>query len=89
MPVSLSEVLEKIGDENISMQSLDSSITGFKNTKKHTNIEFLTDVSNTPNLCIADGCFYTKKMGLILWVDRKEYEAAIQAISKLKQEETK
>lgn len=90
MSVGLSQVLEEMGNENVELQILDSSITGFKQNKKDTKIKFATDKSNTPNLCLADGCFYTKKLCLILWVDRKEYDNAINTISQRnKEKETK
>lgn len=81
MSVALSEVIEELGNENVALQILDSSITGFKQNKKDTKIEFITDKSNTPNLCLADGCFYTKKLCLIVWVDREDYKKAINTIS--------
>lgn len=68
--VGMTELISKIGDENIKFQNLDScSISLNYDHKKGSKITFGTDELITP-----DG---TDRLGLILWLPRDKVEEII------------
>ena len=80
MGASISEVLDEIGDENVELQILDSSMVGFKQHKRDTTIEFATSLNNTPRHT-SGACFLTPKLCMIVWVDREDYEKAVNTVA--------
>lgn len=68
--VGMTELISKIGDENIKFQNLDScSISLNYDHKKGSKITFGTDELITP-----DG---TERLGLILWLPRDKVKEII------------
>lgn len=74
MSVKLTQVLSHIGDEKILLQFLDRSLLGFKETKHDLEVKFATEKSNKPMI-------NNRKMGIVIWVDRDAYQAAIDSLS--------
>lgn len=69
--MKMSELIIAIGDDNVEFQNLDHCAIDLDYTAKSgTKIRFGTHMPLTP-----DG---TKKLGLILWLDRDLVEAAIK-----------
>ncbi|WP_151813589.1 hypothetical protein [Acinetobacter ursingii] len=75
MGVKLTQVLSHIGDEKILLQFLDQSLLGFKETKNDLEVKFVTDKSNKPMI-------NNKKMGIVIWLEKDLYQAAIDDLSK-------
>lgn len=68
--MKLSELILAIGDDNIIAQNLDkAAITLSWGIKQGTKITFGTDIPLTP-----EG---TKKLGLVIWLDREAVKAAL------------
>jgi len=63
--MGISELLAKIGDENIRLQNLDSDAQNLDWSQKHgTKITFYTEVPID-----LQGL---EKLGLVIWLDRQE-----------------
>jgi hypothetical protein len=68
--MKMSELLAKIGDDNFQIQNLDTCGISYDwSAKKGTTIKFGTEVG-------IDGRG-TKKLGMIVWLDRDEVERLI------------
>ncbi|WGH24503.1 hypothetical protein EAb13_CDS0085 [Acinetobacter phage EAb13] len=79
--ISLSEILAEIGDDNYKLQPLSNCIKGFKQNKRDTTIEFYTGHENTPELVAGPTLTIdTPKIGVILWIDREDYDKAYKAL---------
>lgn len=88
--VGLSQVLAEIGDDNYKLQVLGHSLKGFRQNKRDTVIEFYTDRENTPQFCGPEMQIDTPKLGVVLWIDREDYDKAFKAICERQKEgETK
>lgn len=73
--MNMSELIRAIGDENVQFQNLDSCSTKLNySAKSGTVITFGTEQPLTPN--------GTKKLGLILWLDRDAVKSALDAARK-------
>lgn len=71
MAIGMTELISKIGDENIKFQNLDiSAISLNYNHKKGSKITFGTEEPITP-----DG---TERLGLILWLPRDKVKEIIR-----------
>lgn len=69
--MKMSELIAAYGDDNVEFQNLDSAITNMDyHHKKGTTITFGT----TMNITAEQG---TKKLGLILWLDREAVKAVL------------
>lgn len=70
--MSLSKALAKI-EENVTVQYLSTSLVSIKDKKrtKDTEITFAT------NEVTADSWFKDEKTAIIVWVDRNEFNEAI------------
>ena len=70
MTLGISELVAKIGDDNIQIQNLDTCAISMDYRKgKQTEIRFGTDVKLMP-----DG---TELMGVILWMPRDKVAAVV------------
>ncbi|URG13831.1 hypothetical protein [Acinetobacter phage vB_AbaS_TCUP2199] len=79
--VGLSQVLAEIGDDNYKLQVLGSSLKGFRQNKRDTVIEFYTDPENTPQFSGPNMIVDTPKLGVVLWIDRADYDKAFKALT--------
>ena len=70
--MTLTEFLEKIGNENIAFQVLHDSIVSEKKTKQDIEVTFATEFKNTQLL--GD----SKRVGIIVWMDADKYNEAIK-----------
>ena len=71
----ITDLISKIGDDNIEFQILDSSITNIKSVKGGSKIEFITS-QITP----SDVAMNTGKRCLIVWVDGDVFSQALRDI---------
>ena len=70
--MTLSELIETYGNEEVGIQHLDQCASDIKyNHKKGTAITFHTSESTAPQ--------GLKKMGLVLWMDRERVDEIIEA----------
>lgn len=70
--MKMSELILAIGDDNVEFQNLDHCADKLDyNHKSGTKIRFGTHMQITP-----EG---TKKLGLVLWLDRGAVKSAIEA----------
>ncbi|MEF9958120.1 MAG: hypothetical protein RSA22_13615 [Acinetobacter sp.] len=67
--MTLTELIEKIGNENIRAQFIDESLVGFKECKHDLEITFATEKQNKP-------MSEKSRVGIVMWVDREKYEKA-------------
>lgn len=67
---TLTELIQKIGDENISVQLLSQSMVSSKDKKRmgDTEITFATQEITTDEIYQDSG-----KVGLVLWIDRDKW----------------
>ncbi len=75
----LTDILKEIGDESITLQFLGDSTINIKDKKrtKDTEITFATSAVDCNSFIGGD------KAGIVLWVDKNEYNSAV---AKLNQE---
>ena len=68
------ELLENIGEDNLRLQYVNNSFLTSKDKKrtKDTEITFATSEINTTQLCSNTG-----KVGIIVWVDREDYNNSL------------
>lgn len=79
-PVSMTDLINALGNENIRFQNLDHSlISADWSAKKGSRVTFGTDVNVKP----TPGFEGLEKLGLILWLDRDLVE---QTMARLKAE---
>lgn len=73
--MKLTELVNAIGDGNIKVQSIDGSLVKSVDKKrtKDTELTIATD-----QLTTNDALNQTGKVGLVIWVDRKEFTKLIQ-----------
>lgn len=63
MSVGVSELIAKLGDDNIQLQNLDSCASKLTFSKKSgTSVTFATEMPLTPH--------GTERLGLVLWLPR-------------------
>jgi hypothetical protein len=70
--MTLPELLERVGVDNINFQLLNASMTNITATKRDSKITFLTDALTPNNVATGTG-----PVGLIVWCDRAAWEAAL------------
>lgn len=76
---SLSELINQIGDENVTVQALHQCMDSAQYNKGLTTIKFKTDGLGATEL--ADN----KKTALIVWVDADQYNNALANAKQMKQ----
>lgn len=70
MTLKMSDLILAIGDENVVFQNLDQCATALNyNANSGTKITFGTEEALTPS--------GTKRLGLVLWLDRAAVAAAV------------
>lgn len=73
--MGLTELLQKIGDENVQVQMLDNSTVSVEDKNRTNDVEVTFATHNT-------NCneFYTGKgkVGLVVWIDREDWNKAIK-----------
>lgn len=68
-PLSISQLIAHVGDENITVQGLASNLAGVRNGKKDSRIEFYTSLQNGRSIAKeAAGIESSEIVGLILWI---------------------
>jgi hypothetical protein len=67
----MSELILAIGDDNVEFQNLDQCADTLNMIGTKTRITFGSEMPLTPN--------GTKKLGLVLWLDRDAVKAAVAA----------
>lgn len=70
--MTLTEALQKLGDENIRLQFIDDSFIGFAEKKHELQINFANEKEHKPRL--AGG----SKVGIVLWIDFEKWEEAVK-----------
>ncbi|MTI72545.1 MAG: hypothetical protein FH747_02950 [Stenotrophomonas sp.] len=71
-PITLTELLLEIGDDNLAMQPLGPAVTNMAKRRDYNEVSFATE---TP--------FSMKglaKTGLVVWVDRDVFDAAVKRL---------
>ena len=68
---SLTELLTEIGDDNLSLQQLQTCMTGAKYNKGVTTVTFITEEVGPMDL--AD----CKKTALIVWIDGDKFDETL------------
>ena len=69
----ISEIISKVGEENIRVQFINKAMTGIRNTREGIEVSFLTEAID-PN----DVMNNTGKIGLIMWVPRDIWEKLVK-----------
>jgi hypothetical protein len=70
--MTLTEFLEKIGNENLAIQVLHDSIVSESKTEQDIEITFATETKNTQLLGTS------KRVGIVVWMDSDKYNEAIK-----------
>jgi len=75
--MSLSKALEIIGDDNIVFQYLDNSTVNVKDKSqtKDTDVTFATRETTCNDHYTQSG-----KMGVVVWVDRDDWDKAVKEL---------
>ena len=69
--MTLTELLEKIGNENLQLQLIHESFVAVKECKDDIEITFATEKRNTP---LEGSC----RAGIVVWMDSEKYNEAIK-----------
>ena len=70
--MTLTEFLEKIGNENLAIQVLHDSMVSERKTKQDIELTFATEFKNTQLLG------QSKRVGIVVWMDADKYNEAIK-----------
>ena len=70
--MTLTEFLEKIGNENLKIQVLHDSIVSERKTKNDIEITFATENGNSQILSKSN------RVGIVVWMDTEKYNEAIK-----------
>ena len=70
--MTLTEFLEKIGNENLAIQVLHDSIVSESKTEQDIEITFATETKN------AQLIGESKRVGIVVWMDSDKYNEAIK-----------
>lgn len=70
--MTLTEFLEKIGNENLAIQVLHDSVVSEKKTKQDIELTFATEFKNTQ----ISG--QSSRVGIVVWMDADKYNEAIK-----------
>jgi hypothetical protein len=73
--MKLSELIAKIGDENVKFQILQKSLSGIRNRREGIEVSFLTEALD-PNDVMQN----TGNIGIVVWVPREKWEAVTKNI---------
>jgi hypothetical protein len=76
--MNLSELISRVGDDNVTLQPLMECITDAKQRKTATAITFLTDQMSVAEVAIGN----PKKIGLVVWLPKDKLDAALAAQGK-------
>jgi hypothetical protein len=71
--MKMSELILKVGDENVVFQNLDRDAQTVDKTKHGTKITFYTDAIQAEEVLFGKSA----KIGLVVWLPRAAVEAAI------------
>lgn len=73
----LVDLLTRIGDDKIELQNLDQCLMGASSRKRgFTELRFLTQSTTPGEVMTGDG-----RIGLVLWLDRSDVQAARDAFA--------
>lgn len=71
MPLSISQLLAAVGDENITFQTLSTDVSNITKGKNEARVTFCTSLEHGNSLMQeAAGVKDSKFVGLIVWVPR-------------------
>lgn len=73
--MTLTQLIQKIGDKNIRVQAIHESLVGFKECKNDLEVTFATEKQNKP-------MSEKSRVGIVMWVDCDIYNKAIEDLSK-------
>lgn len=71
-PDGIQSMVNYLGDNKLLFQPLRNSMTDIKTTGEESSITFVTESSNLHAKNVRTG--KGGKLGLILWIDEKDYE---------------
>lgn len=71
--VSLSELLKEVGDENVQVQFLSSSLDGNQTALKNGDVKITFRSSSISLLALLTG---QEKVGLVVWIPKDKMDAA-------------
>ncbi len=78
--LTLTQLLGKIGDDNITYQNLDTDFVEFKDGKRGAKITFATGEKIDGARAML-GAGPTQKMGLIIWLDRDHVANVMEGLT--------
>jgi hypothetical protein len=68
-PISVADIVNGVGSDNIVLQNLDHCLIGINKTKDGSKVTFGTQMID-PSFAL--NCEQQEKIGLILWLPRKK-----------------
>ena len=71
-PITLTELLLEIGDDNLAMQPLAPAVTNMAKRSGYNEVSFATETPFS-----MDGL---AKTGLVVWVDKGVFDAAVKRL---------
>lgn len=81
--MKLSEIILKIGDDNVTFQNLGNDLDSVSLTRRGVKVSFFTDPENiNPNDLLATK--KSNKIGLIVWLPRDRVDAILAENSERK-----
>lgn len=69
--MTLLELVEKVGNENIRVQFIHESLVGFKECKNDLEITFATEKQNKP-------MNENSRVGIVIWMDKEKYDEVMK-----------
>lgn len=69
-PLGISELIAKIGDENITVQNLGANMSAFNKGKKDCKITFVTSPQMGSQMARAAAGIPSTHIGLVLWIPK-------------------
>lgn len=67
------EILNLVGEENCIVQSIPQNLVKWKTTPSQAELTFVTAPQNAPDLMGNH-----ENMGLVIWINKKVFDAAIE-----------
>ncbi|MFK3862600.1 hypothetical protein [Pseudoalteromonas rhizosphaerae] len=72
--MNISNLINRVGDENVMYQSVQGSLVGVKDKKREGDTEVTIA---TTQINANDVACNTGKVGIIVWINRDSYEKAL------------
>lgn len=71
--IPLSKMIETIGNDKVGFQMLNSSIINASQGKGHTKITFGTQELSTTDVALDKG-----KIGMVVWIERDDFDKFVK-----------